>query len=42
MADLGDGLLVKKLHAAGDFDDASATLTAHFINLKFAASQEAD
>jgi hypothetical protein len=42
MTDLGDGLLVKKLHAAGDFDDTSATLTAHFIDLKFAAGQEAD
>ena len=42
MTDLDDGLLVKKLHAAGDFDDTSATLTAHFIDLKFAASQEAE
>lgn len=42
MADLGGDNLVRKLHAAGDFDDASATLTANYIVIKFAAEQSAE
>lgn len=39
ITDLGDGNAVKRLHAAGNFDDASATLTATYIDIKFAVSQ---
>lgn len=38
MADVGDNLLVRKLHATGDFDTIGNTLTADFIEIKFAAS----
>ena len=37
IADLGDGNLVRRLNAVGDFDDAGATLTATYIDIKFSA-----
>jgi hypothetical protein len=38
-ADLGENLLVRKLHATGEFDEAGALLTAGFVEVKFAAGQ---
>ncbi len=42
MTDLAGGKLVKKMHATGDFDDGSATLTADYIDVKFTAGAESD
>ncbi|MGD9367754.1 MAG: DUF4382 domain-containing protein [Desulfobacteraceae bacterium] len=38
-ADLDDHLQVKACHAVGDFDDDGAVLTAHSIEIKFAAGK---
>lgn len=39
IADLGDNHLVYKLHATGDFEDDTATLTANYIEVKITLNQ---
>jgi hypothetical protein len=38
--DTGDSLMVRKVHATGDFNDAVAALTADFIEVKYASGSQ--
>ena len=39
-ADAGDSLMVRKVHATGDFSDTVAALTADFIEVKYASGDQ--